>query len=219
MKIPQVPLAKEGYPFIFFFALTTIVLALVACPWAAYLGLLLCLFVISFFRDPGRFTPQDTASVVSPADGKIISVESVTDNAYLKGPAQRVCIFMNVFNVHVNRNPFNGIVKNIIYTPGKFYAADSSKADFHNERCATVLETENGQTIAFVQIAGLIARRIVNWLEHGDTVKKGERMGLIRFGSRVDVYLPPNACISVTKGEKVKAGETIIAQISNEECG
>ncbi len=218
MKTPRVPLAKEGYPFIFFFALATIVLALVGCPWAAYLGLLASLFVISFFRDPERFTPQDPTSVISPADGKIISVESLTDHSYLQGSAQRVCIFMNVFNVHVNRNPLDGIVKNIIYTPGKFYAADSSKADFHNEKCATILETGSGQTIAFVQIAGLIARRIVNWLEHDDRVKKGERMGLIRFGSRVDVYLPVDARISVTKGEKVRAGETVIAQLSDKEC-
>ena len=212
MKTPKVPLAKEGYPFIYFFSLVTIVLALVACQWAAYLGLLVCLFVISFFRDPERFTPQDPSSVVSPADGKIISIESITDDTYLQAQSYKISIFMNVFNVHVNRNPFDGIVKDIIYTPGRFYSADTDKAVLHNEKCATVLEMQSGETIAFVQIAGLIARRIVNWLELGDAAKKGERMGLIRFGSRVDVYLPAKAIISVKKGDKVKAGETVLAQ-------
>ncbi len=119
---------------------------------------------------------------------------------------------MNVFNVHVNRNPCSGIVHDIIYTPGTFYSADSDKAGLLNEKCATILDLEDGKQIAFVQIAGLIARRIISWLEPGDKAIKGERMGLIRFGSRVDVYLPADTVITIKRGQKVKAGESIIAR-------
>ena len=213
MRTPKVPVAKEGYPFIYFTSFVTLIISIIACQWIAYIGLILTAFVIAFFRDPERFTPKDANCVVSPADGKILFTELVSDDSYLNGKAQRICIFMNVFNVHVNRNPFSGKVCDIIYTPGRFYSADTDKSATHNERCATILETDTGKRIAFVQIAGLIARRIVTWLEVGDEVKKGERMGLIRFGSRVDVYLPPESIIDVKKGQKVRAGETIIARL------
>lgn len=215
MKSPRIPIAKEGYPFILFAAFFTLILSIVACSWAAYLGLAITTFVICFFRDPERFIPTKPNVVVSPADGKIISIEKINDEKYLNQPAFKVCIFMNVFNVHVNRIPFSGNVTKIIHTPGKFYSADSEKGGLLNENCATIVTTDTGDTIAFVQIAGLIARRIINWLEIDDNAVKGERFGLIRFGSRVDIYLPENASIAVEVGRKVCAGETIIGYLDS----
>jgi phosphatidylserine decarboxylase len=151
---------------------------------------------------------------VSPADGKVILIEDVVDHAFTGGPAYKISIFMNVFNVHVNRIPCDGLVDRIIYTPGKFYSADSEQGALHNEYCAAILSTSSGKKIAFVQIAGLIARRIVCWLEPQDTVQRGRRFGLIRFGSRVDLYLPKETEVKVTLGQKVTAGETILGYLS-----
>lgn len=214
MKTPQVPVAKEGYPFIFFAAFVTLIFALVGCSWFAYTGLVVTTFVLCFFRDPERFIPPKPHVVVSPADGKVIVVEKIEDKAYLQQEVYKISIFMNIFNVHVNRIPLAGTVEKIIYTPGKFYSADSEKGALHNEHCATIIEGEHGGKIAFVQVAGLIARRIVNWLEIGEKAKKGERFGLIRFGSRVDVYLPADSAIAVELGQKVRGGETILGYLS-----
>jgi len=214
MKTPQIPVAKEGYPFILFSAFATLIFALVACSWAAYLGLAITTFVLCFFRDPERFVPEKDHALVSPADGKVLSVEKVEDSEYTQQEAYKICVFMNVFNVHVNRNPIAGKVDRIIYTPGKFYSADSDKGGLLNEKCATVVKTDHGEKVAYVQIAGLIARRIINWLEPGDTVKKGTRFGLIRFGSRVDIYLPADAAVAVEKDQKVRAGETILGYLN-----
>jgi len=215
MKTPNIPVAKEGYPFIFFAAFVTLILSIAACSWIAYLGIAATTFILCFFRDPERFIPAKINAVVSPADGKIISIEKIEDEKYLNQEVFKVCIFMNVFNVHVNRVPLSGQVKKIIHTPGKFYSADSEKGGLLNENCATIVTSEKGVSIAFVQIAGLIARRIINWLEISDNVVKGERFGLIRFGSRVDIYLPVDSSIAVEVGQKVRAGETILGYLDS----
>jgi phosphatidylserine decarboxylase len=214
MLSPQIPVAKEGYPFIGFMAFITLVFAALSYDVLAWPSLLLTGFVLSFFRDPERFTPVEEEVMVSPADGKVIIIETVTDDTFTGGQAYKVSIFMNVFNVHVNRTPLAGTVEKIIYRPGKFYAADSQRGALQNEYCGTVLRTHSGQKIAFVQMAGLIARRIVCWLEPGDEVQKGRRFGLIRFGSRVDLYLPLDSEVLVHVGQKVRAGETPVARVS-----
>ena len=213
MLSPKIPVAQEGYPFIGFAALLTLVAAMLSCSVTAWLLMLATTFILCFFRDPERFIPPQENALVSPADGKIIIVETVNDSQFTEGQALKVSIFMNVFNVHVNRVPYSGTIEKVIYTPGKFYAADSSKGALQNEYCAAVLRTEQGKKIAFVQIAGLIARRIICWLEPNDCVVKGRRFGLIRFGSRVDLYLPPDTDLTVRVGQKVRAGESILGYL------
>ncbi len=213
MLTPQVPVAKEGYPFIGFAAFCTFVLALSGLPVATALFFAATTFVICFFRDPERFVPTEPDAVVSPADGKIIHIGKVAENPFTEGETLKVSIFMNVFNVHVNRAPYAGRVEKVVYKPGAFYSADSSRGGLENEYCATVITTPQGNSLAFVQIAGLIARRIVCWLEPGDEVGRGRRFGLIRFGSRVDLYLPPGTTASVQEGDKVRAGETVLGHL------
>ncbi len=213
MLTPQVPVAKEGYPFIGFAAFCTLVLALLGLPIATTLGFIATTFILCFFRDPERLGPTSPEALVSPADGKVIHVEKIPDNSFTGGETQKISIFMNVFNVHVNRIPCQGQVEKVIYKPGKFYAADSVKSGLENEYCATVITTPGGKTLAFVQIAGLIARRIVCWLEPGDIVVRGRRFGLIRFGSRVDLYLPVETEIIIKVGDKVRAGETVLGYL------
>ncbi|MGB3213088.1 MAG: phosphatidylserine decarboxylase family protein [Desulforhopalus sp.] len=213
MLTPQIPVAKEGYPFIGFAAFCTLVLALLDLPFATIISFIATTFVLCFFRDPERFVPARQDALISPADGKVIHVEHVLDNPFIAGEARKISIFMNVFNVHVNRIPFHGTVEKILYKPGKFYAADSNKAELENEYCATVISTPEGKSIAFVQIAGLIARRIVCWLEPGDIATRGSRFGLIRFGSRVDLYLPLETDVVIKEGDKVRAGETVLGHL------
>ncbi|SDO82189.1 phosphatidylserine decarboxylase family protein [Desulforhopalus singaporensis] len=210
MLTPQVPVAREGYPFIGLAAFITLLLAVCGYPVLTAIAFLVSLFVLAFFRDPERFVPPDDDALVSPADGKVISVEETEDAVFTKHRVCKISIFMNVFNVHVNRIPFDGKVESVLYRPGKFYSADSPKGGLENEYCGTVITTSAGQKLAFVQIAGLIARRIVCWLEPGDVIVKGRRFGLIRFGSRVDLYLPADTAIQVAVGDKVRAGETVI---------
>lgn len=213
MLNPKVPVAQEGYPFIGISAFSTFLLALLDFTLLSLLGLIITIFILAFFRDPERFVPTDENALVSPADGKIIISEKIEDNQFTHQEVYKISIFMNVFNVHVNRAPFDGIVDKILYRQGKFYSADSSKGGLENEYCATIFTTTGGQKIGCVQIAGLIARRIICWLEPGDKMMKGRRIGLIRFGSRVDLYLPADAKITVQVGDKVKAGESIIASL------
>jgi phosphatidylserine decarboxylase len=213
MLTPQVPVAKEGYPFIGFAVFSTMVLALLGLPAATAISFVAATFILCFFRDPERFVPAGDDAIVSPADGKVISVEKVQENPFTATEAHKISIFMNVFNVHVNRNPCGGRVEKVVHKPGKFYSADSARGALENEYCATVISTPHGRTLAVVQIAGLIARRIVCWLEPGDDVTRGSRFGLIRFGSRVDLYLPLETEVLVNKGDKVRAGETILGYL------
>ena len=214
MKEPRSPVAQEGYPFIFFAAFLTILFAIIRYDIFAFVSLATTAFVLYFFRDPTRTCSEEKDLMVSPADGKVIIIEKIFDERFLKEHVYKVCIFMNVFNVHVNRMPYCGKVTNIHYAPGRFYSADSQRGGLHNEYCAVTLKSDTGCRMAVVQIAGLIARRIVCWAQLGDQFKRGDRFGLIRFGSRVDLYLPLKTQLEVKVGQKVRAGETIIGYLS-----
>ncbi|MCI5145404.1 MAG: phosphatidylserine decarboxylase family protein [Candidatus Electrothrix sp. AR3] len=217
MKTPEFPLAQEGVPFILFSGFVALICSILEYQLAALTGLLVTAFVTWFFRDPSRILPEeDQDALVCPADGKVILVKEVFDERFLQQDVLKISIFMNVFNVHVNRIPQAGSVRRILFKPGKFYAADKDKAELQNEYCAMIVSTFSRQQYAIVQIAGLLARRIVCWAEPGDEVKAGQRYGLIRFGSRVDLYLPKETEIAVRKGEKVRAGETVLGWIRKE---
>ncbi len=210
MHTPRVPLASEGYPFILFSAFATLAFSLLDLVVPALGALLLTAFVTYFFRDPARVLPEETDAIVSPADGKVIVVRELDDDCFLHERVHKISIFMNVFNVHVNRIPLAGTVERVVLTPGRFYAADKDKAVLHNERCALTVATPAGARYAVVQIAGLIARRIVCRAEPGDRVTAGQRYGMIRFGSRLDLYLPLATEIRVREGELVRAGESVL---------
>lgn len=214
MKKPTVPVAKEGVPFIAFAALLSLIFAVLQYASLSFAALALTAFILYFFRDPERTACDDDDALISPADGKVILIEKVFDERYVKEHVYKVSIFMNVFNVHVNRMPFAGRVSKVIYTPGTFYSANTEKSSLGNESCAVILETASGKKMAVVQIAGLIARRIVCWAVRGDELAKGERFGLIRFGSRVDLYLPLQTQLEISKGQKVCAGETVLGYLS-----
>lgn len=209
------PIARPGFIFIGIAVFTTILLAAIGFSFLAFISLLATLFVCFFFRDPDRVICDDEGAVSSPADGKVIFAEMTDDNPYFEGPCKKISIFMSVFNVHVNRIPFDGIIKDVQYTPGKFVNASLDKASAENEKNALVIETEEGQKYAVVQVAGLVARRIVCGARIGDAVKRGTRFGLICFGSRLDIFLPPDATLNVKNGEKVQAGTTILGYMKN----
>lgn len=213
MQKTELPLALEGFPFILFSGFVTVVLALSGLTWLAVAGILVTAFVTYFFRDPARVLPEDPNAVVCPADGKVIIVREVEDDRFLPGKAMKISIFMNVFNVHVNRIPLAGTVERVFLLPGRFYSADKDKAVLHNEYCALTIATPGQQRYAVVQIAGLIARRIVCRAEKGDQVTAGQRYGLIRFGSRVDLYLPLTTRVLVKEGQTVTAGESVLATL------
>jgi phosphatidylserine decarboxylase len=213
MISPGIPIAKEGYPFIGSAVFITLILAILGHERLTAIFLCISFFILFFFRDPERFTPREGNALISPADGKIILIEKIFDDKYFHEYAHKISIFMNVFNVHVNRIPQTGTVERVIYTPGMFYSADSDRGGLRNENCATIITCETGRKIAVVQVAGLIARRIVCWLEPEDRVRQGHRFGLIRFGSRVDLYIPGSVEISVKRGQMVRAGETILGHL------
>jgi phosphatidylserine decarboxylase len=175
--------------------------------------MILTLFVCFFFRDPDRLVPAEQNTVVSPADGKIVAITPTAQSPFGPGDWVRISIFMSIFNVHVNRIPYAGKIETIDYFPGKFVSAHLDKASTDNERNAILMKTAEGIQIGWMQIAGLIARRIICRIQPGDEVQKGQRFGVICFGSRVDTYLPANAVISVAAGDHVKAGATIIARM------
>lgn len=210
----KVPVAEDGYPFIFYAAFLTLVCAFLGYPALTIVLLGVTTFVLMFFRDPERIIPTGDDTVLSPADGKVIVSERVKDVRFSDQDLLKISIFMNIFNVHVNRNPVSGIVKRVAYVPGAFLAADNQKAHLKNEYCAVTVTDHTNVEITYVQIAGLIARRIVCWLEPGDSIIRGQRFGLIRFGSRVDVYLPGDSQPMVSPGEKVTAGETVLARLA-----
>ena len=211
MKRERAPIAVEGIPFVVIAGIISVLFFVADLIIPAVLFSLVTLFIVWFFRNPERSVPPGEKNVISPADGKIIDVREVQENRILNKRMLKISIFMNLFNVHVNRLPCTGKVVDIVYNPGKFVSANLDKASLENEQNAVVLETPAGEKIIFIQIAGLIARRIVCWLRNGQYVKRGERFGLIRFGSRVDVYLPVGTDVRVSLGDKVKAGESILA--------
>jgi len=211
--------AREGYPFIAYSVGLTVLLSVASWRLSsavlfipAALSLLLTLFVLYFFRNPERTTPSDPTAVIAPADGVVIVAERVPETP-LGVEALKISIFMSVFSVHVNRVPFNGKVIDTFHHSGKFFDARDGRASCENERNGIVLEIAGGARIAFVQIAGLIARRIISYPLVGDLLVRGERYGLIRFGSRVDVYLPPEVELLVRLGDSTVAGETVLARI------
>ena len=207
-------IVKEGLHFIIPLGVATLIAFFTGFTWVTVLFLLLTLFVVWFFRNPERSSPDKPLQLISPADGKVIRIEETTSEGLSSGSFLKISIFMNVFNVHVNRIPYSGEVVAIRYKPGKFLSANLDKASALNERNTLMIRTAEGREIMTVQIAGLIARRIVCWVKEGAKVKKGERFGLIRFGSRVEVYLPLGSTLLVKVGDKVKAGETPIGELT-----
>lgn len=212
-------IAREGYPFVIgAMAIAAIGFAIALARRSYGLWLLaialavVALWITYFFRDPDRTGARGKRLVVSPADGRIVMVSEVGEPAFLHGSALRVSVFMNVFDVHVNRYPVSGTVRYVHYNPGKFLHAADDKASLDNEQRSVGLETGRGRVLVR-QIAGLIARRIVTYSREGDAVLQGERMGIIRFGSRVDVFLPPAAMVRVAVGQRVSAGVTVLAEL------
>jgi phosphatidylserine decarboxylase len=211
----KLPVAWEGIPFIIIgIALTSIFFILgwilLAIPLAV-----LTLLTIYFFRDPERKHENIAHALLTPADGKILAIERLDQgDSRFEGRVTKISIFMSIFNAHVNRAPIHGKITDISYHPGKFFSANIDKASLCNEHNLITLETEGKEKVTVVQIAGLIARRIVCWVKQGDHVKTGQRFGLIRFGSRVEIYLPPESKILVKQGDKVKAGQTILGYLN-----
>lgn len=204
------PVVLDGLVFIVPLAALAVVSAYLGAGGVSIVLLFATLFVLWFFRNPERANPEDEKAIVSPADGKVIKIEEVDEGELLQSRARKVSIFMNIFNVHVNRAPCAGTVKEIVYRKGKFFSANLDKASVFNERNSVLIETENGIRILTIQIAGIIARRIVCWVRQEMGVKRGQRIGLIRFGSRLEVFMPLDATVSVKVGDKVRAGETQI---------
>lgn len=212
-----VPINSAGWPFIGVFSAVTVVLAYLS-ESAGWIGLIVTTWCVYFFRDPERVTPSDQNLIISPADGVIQSIQLAVPPPELEmgdEPLNRVAIFMNVFNVHVNRIPIAGIISKLAYRPGKFLNASFDKASEYNERQSIKITLPNNIEIAVIQIAGLIARRIKCDITENQTVKSGMRFGLIRFGSRVDIYLPTNIPISVIPGQLAISGETVIGNIAS----
>jgi phosphatidylserine decarboxylase len=209
---PHPLLAREGWPFIgLSVAAAAAVWFFAGFGWSIPLWLV-AIFVIQFFRDPPRQVPTQAGAVLSPADGRIVKVERVRD-AYTERDTLLISVFMNVFNVHSNRAPVDGTVEKVAYAPGKFVNADLDKASTENERNAMVMTLASGERITVVQVAGLIARRILCYVKPGDVLARGQRYGFIRFGSRVDVYLPLSARPKVAVGDVVHATTTVIAEL------
>jgi phosphatidylserine decarboxylase len=207
---PHPLIAREGWPFLGIALVAALVATSMLGGWS-WPFWVITLFVLQFFRDPPRTIPLAANAVLSPADGRIVVVEKAHD-PYANREALKISVFMNVFNVHSNRSPVDGKIEKVEYFPGKFVNADLDKASTENERNAVVMTAANGQTITFVQVAGLIARRILCYVNAGDSLARGQRYGFIRFGSRVDVYLPLSARPLVVVGEKVSATETVLAE-------
>ncbi|HMK37036.1 MAG TPA: phosphatidylserine decarboxylase family protein [Desulfomonilaceae bacterium] len=206
------PIAREGYPFFVPLGILSLILWWFGWPWPSLFFLILSIAVASFFRNPERTSPQGAGRVLSPADGRVVQIAENVRSDYLPNRVlTRISIFMSVFNVHVNRWPLSGLVKKITHVPGTFLDARMPAASVQNEHNSVVIESPDG-TIEVVQIAGKIARRIACWVSEGDEAFQGERFGLIRFGSRLDVYMPPEFTPEVVIGTKVRAGVTVIAR-------
>jgi phosphatidylserine decarboxylase len=207
---PHPIIAREGWPFLAIAIIVALIASVTLGAWSLPFWLI-ALFVLQFFRDPGRLIPLDPKAVLSPADGRIVVVAKAHD-PYANREALKISVFMNVFNVHSNRAPVDGKIEKVEYFPGKFVNAELDKASIENERNALVIKAANGETVTCVQVAGLIARRILCYVNSSDVLARGQRYGFIRFGSRVDVYLPLTARPLVVVGDKVSATETILAE-------
>lgn len=213
MNYPHPLIAREGWPFLAGAFVISLLVHVSAGFWWALPLWIITVFVLQFFRDPPRPIPSQPNAVLCPADGRIVAVEKVED-PYAGREALKISVFMNVFNVHSNRVSVDGTVEKVSYFPGKFVNADLDKASNENERNAVVIRrTQDGQVVTLVQVAGLIARRILCYTRAGESLSRGQRYGFIRFGSRVDVYLPLSARPRVTIGEKVSASSTILAEL------
>ena len=208
-----IPFAKEGIPFIGVAVGVTLVAGWLGWAILAVGGAILSLFVAWFFRNPSRVVPQGPGLVVAPGDGKVIAIEEEFEPRFIKDRSIRVTIFLNVFDVHINRIPCEGIVENVQYQPGLFLVASRPDATLRNEQNALMIQTVLGAKVLCVQVAGLIARRIVCWISPGARAVCGERYGLIRFGSRMDTFLPVGTAIKVAVGDRVKGGETILGEL------
>ena len=211
------PIHPQGYPFIGGFALASLILFWLWSP-LGWLGTVATLWCAYFFRDPPRVTPVRDGIVVAPADGRVSQIANAVPPRELElggGPLPRISIFMSVFDCHVNRSPVAGRIERMIYRAGEFLSADLDKASEDNERNAFVIATGSGARVAVIQIAGLVARRIVPFVREGEAVAAGSRIGMIRFGSRVDVYLPEGARALVAEGQTALAGETVLADLRN----
>lgn len=208
------PVAREAYPFIIGSGFATVILAVLGFYGPALFFLLFTSFVCLFFRDPERTIPEKEGVVVSPADGKVVEVSVVQESDFAAEKMLKISIFMSIFNVHVNRIPDNGMVTDINYYPGKFFSANLDKASRNNERNAVSLEINRGRKLIVVQVAGLIARRIICKIRKGDRLSRGDRFGMICFGSRLDVYLPPDTLPAVSVGDKVLAGTSVLGNLS-----
>lgn len=213
MSYPHPIIAREGWPFIGGAVALALIVNIAAGFWWALPLWLLALFVLQFFRDPPRRLPADRDAILAPADGRLVAVERVRD-PYLERDALKMSVFMNVFNVHSNRSPVDGEIRRSWYHPGRFFNAALDKASLENERAALWIRTPGGVDVTCVQIAGLIARRILCYARTGERLARGERYGFIRFGSRVDVYLPPAAEPLAAVGDKVYATETVLARVA-----
>lgn len=212
MNYPHPIIAREGWPFLAITGILALALQSFGLSFLSLIAWILFVFILQFFRDPPRYIPSQKNAVVSPADGRIVAVERVED-PYAQREALKISVFMNVFNVHSNRIPIGGEIKAVEYFPGLFVNADLDKASTQNERNAIVIQTDSGATVTAVQVAGLIARRILCYAKPGNTFEKGDRYGFIRFGSRVDVYLPLDSVPKVAIGDKVSASTTILAEL------
>jgi len=219
LKTVFVPVHRAGWPFITLFAVATVALWLLFEPLGV-IGCILTLWCVYFFRDPDRVTPVRDGLIISPADGVVQMIDRAAPPPELEmgdAPLNRVAVFMNVFNVHVNRAPIGGTISGASYRPGKFLNASLDKASEFNERQSLKVRTEDGTEVAFVQIAGLVARRILCDVREGDSVRAGERFGMIRFGSRVDIYMPDHVEPLVSVGQTAIAGETVIGDMRAQE--
>ncbi|MEY4729696.1 MAG: hypothetical protein RL020_854 [Pseudomonadota bacterium] len=210
---PHPIIAKEGWPFLAGSVVISLIATYFLCWWSLPFWII-ALFVLQFFRDPSREIPQDANVILSPADGRVVVVGQALD-PYLNRQALKISVFMNVFNVHSNRSPVDGKIESVWYHPGSFLNAALDKASLENERNALWIKTANGVDVTCVQIAGLVARRILCYVGKGDALTRGQRYGFIRFGSRVDVYLPLGSKPKVAIGDKVSATETILAELVN----
>ncbi|HTP66514.1 MAG TPA: phosphatidylserine decarboxylase family protein [Geobacteraceae bacterium] len=213
MRNKNTPIAVEGYPFLAIAGAVTLLCALLSWKVPAVAALCVTLFIAYFFRNPDRNIPADENAVVAPADGVVIYLGKAREE-HTGAEMMKISIFMSVFNVHINRSPMTGRVVDTFYSRGKFLDVRDERATFENERAGLVIGGPHGKRIVVVQVAGLIARRIVCYLRKGDSVTKGARYGLIRFGSRLDVYLPVEADVRVKSGDKTVAGETILGYLS-----